>query len=324
MPRRSANRERLVPVVAAMVGNIVIAAAKFVAAFFTGSGAMLAEGVHSVVDTGNQVLLLFGDVRSRRPSDAQHPYGYGRELYFWSLVVAVMLFGIGGGLSIYEGVRHIRRAAMPGDATWNFSVLGVAFVAEATSLRVAWRQLRAQAGARSLWAAFRSSKDPRLFVPLAEDVAALLGICVAATGLLLAYRFAMPVFDGGASVVIGTILAGVAGLLALETRSLLLGEAAGRRVRRRVRRVVRRDPAVAGIAELLTLHIGPEDIAVTLRITMHGDRDVGEASAVIERLKERIAAADSRLRHIAIEVRAAPAPRPSRARRRSRRHGARE
>jgi cation diffusion facilitator family transporter len=312
--RRLANREHLVPVLAAKAGNIAIAIAKFVAALFTGSGAMLAEGVHSVVDTGNQMLLVLGDWRSRRPADAQHPYGYGRELYFWSLVVAILLFGIGGGLSIYEGVRHLRQNAMPRDAAWNFAVLGVAFIAEGASLRVAWRELRRQSSAPTMWAAFRGSKDPRVFVPLAEDVAALLGIAVAAVGLFLAHHYGMPVFDGAASVIIGLILAGVAGVLAAETRSLLLGERAGRTVRRRVRRAVRRDPAVAGVADVVTLHIGPEEIALTLRITMAGGRDVAEATAVVERLKERIAAVDPRLTHIFVEVAAAPDPAPSRRR----------
>src|SRR5512143_2435325 len=240
MTRRDTRQERLLPVIAAMAGNIVIACAKFVAAFFTGIGAMLAEGVHSVVDTGNQALLLLGDWRSRRPSDSQHPFGYGSELYFWSLVVAIMLFGIGGGLSIYEGARHLQRAVLPRDILWNYAVLGIAFVTEGASLCVAWRQFRAQSEVRSLWQAFRDSKDPRVFVPLAEDVAALLGILVAGAGIALAQRLQMPIFDGGASIIIGVILAGVAVLLAVETRSLLLGERADASVLRRVRDVVRR------------------------------------------------------------------------------------
>ncbi|HSP99332.1 MAG TPA: cation diffusion facilitator family transporter [Candidatus Dormibacteraeota bacterium] len=307
MTRCEERHERLLPVIAAMAGNIVIACAKFVAAFFTGSGAMLAEGVHSVVDTGNQVLLLFGDWRSRRPSDSQHPFGYGSELYFWSLVVAIMLFGIGGGLSIYEGVRHLQRAVMPRDILWNYAVLGIAFVAEGASLCVAWRQFRIQSEARQLWQAFRDSKDPRVFVPLAEDVAALLGIGVAGTGIYLAQRFHMPIFDGGASIVIGAILAGVAVLLAVETRSLLLGERADASVLRRVREVVRREPAVAAVEEVVTLHIGPEEIALTLTISMTGEQELEQATLVVDRLKDEIAAVDPRLTRIFIELNAVEA-----------------
>jgi cation diffusion facilitator family transporter len=314
------RRERVFPVIAAMAGNIVIACAKFVAALFTGSGAMLAEGVHSVVDTGNQALLLFGDWRSRRPSDSQHPFGYGRELYFWSLVVAIVLFGIGGGLSIYEGLQHLRRAVMPRDVLWSYAVLGIAFVAEGASLCVAWRQFRIQSEARSLWQAFRDSKDPRVFVPLAEDVAALLGIVVAGAGIFLAQWLRMPVFDGGASVVIGAILAGVAVLLAAETRSLLLGERADASVLRRVREVVRREPAVAGVDEVVTLHIGPEEIALTLTISMTGAQELEQATVVVDRLKEEIAAVDPRLTRIFIELTAAEsAPVRSRSAGRSRR-----
>ena len=301
-----AKRERLLPVIAAMIGNIVIAAAKFLAALFTGSGAMLAEGVHSVVDTGNQALLLFGDWRSRRPSDAEHPLGYGRELYFWSLVVAIVLFGIGGGLSIYEGALHLQRRILPRDVLWNYVVLGVAFVAESASLSVAWRQSRADGGSRSAWLAFRDSKDPRVFVPLAEDVAALLGIAIAATGISLAQWLQVPAFDGAASILIGVLLAGVSVVLAGKTRSLLLGERADPSVRRRVRQVVRREPAVSSLTDVVTLHIGPEDIALTLTITMTGDQALEVVTAVIERLKQEIAAVDPRLTRITIEVDAAP------------------
>ena len=310
-----ASRERLWPVIAAMIGNIVIAVAKFVAAFFTGSGAMLAEGVHSVVDTGNQALLLFGDWRSRRPSDPDHPLGYGRELYFWSLVVVIVLFGVGGGLSIYEGALHLQRNVLPRNPLWNYAVLAVAFVAEGTSLRVAWRQSRADGGGRTAWLAFLHSKDPRVFVPLAEDVAALLGIVVAAAGVFLAHWLRMPAFDGAASVIIGVLLAGVAVVLAAKTRSLLLGERADDSVRRRVRDVIRREPAVAGITEVMTLHIGPEDIALNLTITMMGEQVLDEVTTVVERLKQEIAAVDARLTRIVVEVDAVPRPRLRRRRR---------
>jgi len=310
------RRGSLVPVVAAMTGNLVIAAVKFIAAFVTGSGAMLAEGIHSVADTANQALLLFGDWRSRQPSDRQHPYGYGRELYFWSLVVAVVLFGAGGGLSIYQGVEHLRLAVMPRDEAWNFAVLGVAFVAEGAALRVAWQHFRDEAGPHSWWQSFRDSKDPRIFVPIAEDVAALLGVVVAAAGVYLTHRLRMPVFDAAASIGIGAILAGVAVLLAVESRSLLVGERADPALLRRVRDVVRREPG-ADLAALLTVHIGPEQISATLTVTMARRQTLGAAMEVVERLKTQIGALDPRLIRIVIELRAA-----ARSRRRFRRRAA--
>ncbi len=320
MSEADTGHARRFPVIAALIGNLVIAAAKFVAAFFTGSGAMLSEGIHSVVDTGNQALLLLGDSRSRRPSDAQHPFGHGRELYFWSLVVAVLLFGIGGGLSILQGVQHLRRAVMPRDELWNYAVLAIAFAAEGASLCIAWRHFRSDAGSRSAWQAFRDSKDPRIFVPLAEDVAALLGVIVAAAGVFLAHRLRMPVFDGAASIAIGGILAGVAVLLAVESRSLLVGERADAGVLRRVRDVVRRQPG-ADLADVVTLHIGPEQIALTLTITMAGDQALTEATSIVDRLKADIAAVDARLTRIVIEVNATPQRRAA-SRRRMRRHAA--
>ena len=316
------RRGSLVPVIAAMTGNLVIAAAKLIAAFVTGSGAMLAEGIHSVADTANQALLLFGDWRSRQPSDRQHPFGYGRELYFWSLVVAVVLFGMGGGLSIYEGVQRLPVTVMPRDEAWNFAVLGVAFVAEGASLCVAWRHFRDEAGPRSWWQSFRDSKDPRIFVPLAEDVAALLGVVVAAAGVYLTHRLRMPVFDAAASIGIGAILAGVAVLLAVETRSLLVGERADPALLRRVRDVVRREPG-ADLADLITVHIGPEQISATLTVTMAGEQTLGAAMEVVEGLKAQIAALDSRLIRIVIELQAAqPRSSASRSRRRFRRRAA--
>jgi cation diffusion facilitator family transporter len=317
----SATR-RVVPVIAALTGNLVIAVAKLVAAFVTGSGAMLAEGIHSVADTANQALLLFGDWRSRQPSDRQHPFGYGRELYFWSLVVAVVLFGMGGGLSIHQGVQRLRIAVMPTDEAWNFAVLGVAFVAEGASLRVAWRHFREEAGPRSWWQSFRDSKDPRIFVPLAEDVAALLGVIVAVAGVYLTHRLHMPVFDAAASIGIGAILAGVAVLLAVETRSLLVGERADPALLRRVRDVVRREPG-ADLADLVTVHIGPEQISATLAVTMARGQTLGAALEVVERLKTRIAALDARLIRIVIELKAVqPTRSPARPRRRFHRRAA--
>src|SRR5262245_40080202 len=162
---------------------------------------MLSEGIHSIADSGNQILLLIGEWRARRPPDEIHPFGYGREMYFWSLVVALVLFGVGGGLSVYEGLRHAGGAIR--DPFWNYVVLAIAFAAEGTSFVITVREFHRRRGRTPLWQAFRASKDPRIFVPLAEDTAALVGIVVAATGVYLSHRLDMPAIDAGASVVIG-------------------------------------------------------------------------------------------------------------------------
>ena len=197
-------------VVAAMIANAVIAVAKFTASAITGSSAMLSEGIHSVADTGNQALLLFGNRRSHRPADRQHPFGYGPELYFWSLIVAMILFGLGGGFSIYEGIAHLKHPEVPQDPVWNYAVLALAFVVEATALRVALKQLAGKGTGKSLWQRVRDSEDPRVFVPVAEDTSALAGVVVAFLGIYLAQALDLPVLDAAASIVIGFLLAAVA------------------------------------------------------------------------------------------------------------------
>jgi len=289
-------------VFAAMLGNLCIAAAKFIAAAFTGSSAMLSEGIHSVVDTGNQALLLVGDRRSRRPPDELHPFGHGRELYFWSLVVAIVLFGFGGGLSLYEGILHLRRAPEPGDPVWNYVVLAVAFAAEGASLSVALRELRRRWGTTPLWRSFRASKDPRIFVPLAEDVAALLGLTVALIGVLLSQLLAMPVFDALSSMLIGVILGAVALILATETRGLLVGERADARIMRRIHAAAAHDPAVKEVRQALTIHTSPDQIYLNLAVYFRRNVSIEEMAAAVERLKRRVKAADPRIARIFVEV----------------------
>jgi len=296
------NRRATRAVIAAMLGNLCIAAAKFLAAGFSGSSAMLSEGIHSVLDTGNQALLLVGDRRSRKPPDDLHPFGHGRELYFWSLVVAIVLFGVGGGLSIYQGIIHLRHAPEPGNPVWNYVVLAVAFAAESASLSVALRELRRRWGKTSLWRSFRASKDPRVFVPLAEDIAALLGLTVALIGVLLSQLLEMPVFDAVSSMLIGLILAAVALVLATETRGLLVGERADARILRRIHSAAARDPAVKEIRQALTIHTSPDQIYLNLAVDFRRNVSIAEMSAAVERLKRRVEAADPRIARIFVEV----------------------
>lgn len=291
---------------AAMVANAIIAVAKFTAAGITGSSAMFSEGIHSVADTGNQGLLLFGDRRSRKPADRRHPFGYGPEMYFWSLIVAMILFGLGGGFSLYEGISHLDHPSPPGNPAWNYSVLGVAFVVEAIALKVALDHLAAGAQEPGLWRRVKASKDPRVYVPVAEDAAALLGVVVAFLGIFLARWLDAPVLDAVASIVIGLILAGVAVFLASETRALMVGESIVGELQERIRSVCEGDEAVDEVVQMRGIHLGPDEILLALELRF-GD---GEASAgeVVDRIERRVKEVDPRLTRVLVEPAGADAP----------------
>ena len=300
--QRQTARQTTRVVLAAMFANLAIAIAKFVAAAFTGSSAMLAEGIHSVADTGNQSLLLIGERLSRKPPDAEHPFGHGRELYFWSLVVAIVLFGLGGGLSFYQGYAHLGQSEAIGNAAWSYAVLGVSFAAEGASWIVAMREFERRRGNRAAWRAFRESKDPRVFIPLAEDTAALLGLTAAFAGVFLSRHFSMPALDAVASMVIGVILAVVALVLARETRSLIVGEPASENTVRAIRDAVAADPAVAGVDEVVTMHSSPDSIFLNVEVRFRADARVSELAKAIERVRHRIRAVDRRISRVFVEV----------------------
>jgi cation diffusion facilitator family transporter len=287
---------------AAIIGNGLIAVTKFIAAAISGSSAMLSEGVHSLVDTGNGGLLLLGLKRGKRPADEAHPYGYGKEVYFWTLLVAMLIFAGGGGVSIYEGIRHIRHPTPAGDPTMAFIVLGLAFLFEGAAWTVAWREFRSSKGPASTWQAIRHEKDPTSFAVLLEDSAALAGIVVAAVGIGLGHWLEMPVLDGVASVVIGLILVGVAVVLARETRGLLVGESAREGLVSNVRRVAEEDDAVIGVERLLSMHMGPEDVLVNLDLRFRSDLDIEEVAAAVRRIERRIKAENPRVRYLFMEM----------------------
>jgi cation diffusion facilitator family transporter len=289
-------------VVAAIAGNLAIAVTKFIAAAMTGSSAMLTEGIHSVVDTGNGGLLLLGMHRSRRRADEQHPFGYGQELYFWTLVVAILIFALGGGMSIYEGIKHIQHPAEVKDPTVNYIVLGLAMVFEGSSWRVAFRVFRQRMGSRSLWQAIRAAKDPVPFAVLFEDSAALLGLVVAFLGIWLGHLLDNPSFDGAASVVIGVILAGVAWLLARESQGLLLGESAQPEVVEGIRALCREHPSVLQVKETLTMHMGPEDILLNLGLEFSHDLGADGVERVVDELERSIQGQYPHVKRIFIEV----------------------
>lgn len=281
----ASSKSRIV-VYAALVGNGAIAIAKFFAAAITGSSALLAEGVHSVADTGNQALMLLGLKRAEKPADRTHPFGYGKEVFFWGFVAAIVLFALGAGLSIYEGVTHLLHPAELKDPLPNYIVLGFAAVFEAGATSFAVRELLRRKGGRGVIETIRESKDPSLFVVLFEDCAALVGIAVAAIGVFLADRTGNPAFDAGASIVIGLILAVVSLWLAWETRGLLVGEAARTSLLEGVRRIVREDESIERVGKLLTMHMGPEKVLVVMSVDFRPDlpaEEIVHAAAELER-----------------------------------------
>jgi cation diffusion facilitator family transporter len=296
---------RPIAVYGAIVANFGIAIGKFIAAAMTGSSAMLSEGIHSVVDTGNQGLLLLGIRRSRAPADEDHPFGHGKELYFWSLVVAVVLFGVGGGLAIYEGIVRVLSPAPIEDPLVSYVVLGLAFVLEASSFTVAVRELIKEAAGRSLVRTVRYSKDPSLPTVLFEDSAALIGLVVAFAGILLAEVTGDSRFDGVGSLAIGLVLAIVAVVLAYESRGLLIGERAEPELVERIRAAVAADPAVVALLDLRTMHVGPRRVLVNLRATFSGPSG-GDVEQAVARLRERLGEIDGGLLDVTIEPVAAP------------------
>ena len=275
-------------VYAALAGNFAIAITKFVAAMLTGSSAMLSEGVHSLVDTGNQALLLYGLKRSQLPPDRTHPFGYGRELYFWGFIVAVLLFSLGAGVSFYEGFTHILHPEPATDLLTAYVVLGVAAVFEGTSWFVALREFRRTKGNRDYLDAIHESKDPSVFTVLFEDSAALLGILVAFLGISGASFLSMPVLDGVASVGISVILAVAAILLARESKGLLMGEPAAPEMERLILQIARSDAAVEHANGVVTVHLGPRQVFVALSIDFRDDLTGHEVELCVERLERAI------------------------------------
>ncbi|WP_139924901.1 cation diffusion facilitator family transporter [Hymenobacter sp. DG01] len=290
-----------VAIVAALAANLAIAVIKFVAAAFTGSSAMVAEGIHSLVDTANEWLLLLGLHRSQRPASEKRPFGYGKELYFWSFIVAICIFAIGGGISMYEGIEHLRHPVPPGEPTWNYVVLGVAFLFDGASFLVARRTFNAQRGRRRFWAAFRGSKDPSVFVVLFEDAADLLGLLVAFLGVFLGHQLQNPYLDGVASVLIGLMLVVVAGLLLRENKSLLLGEPAEAELLENICHLVQADAAVVSTAAPLSSYLSPHDILLVLQVEFQPHLLAPELSAAISRLQAMVQARYPDIGHLFIQ-----------------------
>jgi cation diffusion facilitator family transporter len=286
---------------AAIAGNLAIAATKLVAAAFTGSSAMLSEGIHSIVDTGNGGLLLLGHRLSQKPPDANHPFGHGMELYFWSLVVAILIFALGGGMSVYEGVTHLAHPQVH-HSIWNYLVLGFAIVFESISFYFAFRAFRKEMGKHGVYETIRTSKDPATFTVLFEDTAALLGLLVAFVGIFLGQLLENPYLDGVASIIIGVILAVVAGFLAYESKGLLIGEAVDPEVLKSIRTIAGEDPAVHAVRKSLTMHFSPNDVMLTLDIGFKKHLTAEKIAAAVNRLEKKIRDRHPEIKHIFIEA----------------------
>lgn len=301
-PAASPAAETPLTVIGAILANLVIALAKFAAAFASGSSAMLAEGIHSSVDTGNELLLLVGLRRSRRPADRSHPLGYGMELYFWSLMVAVLLFGIGGGFSIYEGVHRLGHPPERGSVVWNYIVLGVSLLAEGASWAIAGRAIVRHERGRNFWQKLHHSKDPSKFMVLGEDTAALLGVLVAFVGVFLGERLHATWPDAVASIIIGSILCGVALYLIWETKGLLIGEGAAPEVVAGVRRLTQEQSGVRSVQRPVTVHLGPEEVLVILDVEFEPTLGAERVALAIDEIEHRIRATYPEMRHILIEA----------------------
>jgi cation diffusion facilitator family transporter len=287
---------------AALFGNAAIAATKFGASAFTGSSAMLSEAIHSLVDTGNQVLLLFGLRRSGRKPDDEHPFGYGLQLYFWAFVVAIIIFGLGGGLSIWEGIEKIREPHALEHAWVNYIVLGVAMLIEGGVWRVAFREFKKTKGRQTWIGAVRTSKDPMVFTVLFEDSAAMLGLMAALIGIFLAQTLGMPVLDGVASVVIGLILVVTASFLAYECQGLLTGEAVKPGIRRNLHAIAAEADGVLGVNELLTMHFGPQNVLVALSLDFRDELPAGHVERTVTAIERKMKAAHPEVKRIFVEA----------------------
>jgi len=298
-----ATRESKGVIYAAIIANIAIAVCKFAAAAVTGSSAMLAEAFHSTADTGNELLLLWGIKRSARPPDSLHPYGHGKVLYFYSLLVAVYIFGVGGGLAVHEGISHLKHPEIPSHPGWNYAVLALAAVFDFYSWRISYRELRARKDPNeSTWDEIKGGKDPTVFTVFLEDSAGLLGVFLAFLAIFLGRQFNNPYLDPIASIVIGLVLAVLAVFLGRESGALLVGERTNRARIEHLNEIIRADPAVEEVGDLLTMQLGPEQVLLTVNIQFRRKLTLEQLESAIERIEARIRQEQPSVQRIFIEA----------------------
>jgi cation diffusion facilitator family transporter len=292
-------------VYAALIGNVLVAASKFIAASISGSSAMLTEAIHSSADTANQVLLLIGNKRSRAPADAGHAFGYGMEIYFWTFVVAVMVLLAGGVVSLYEGIVQLRQPEPIRSPAISLGVLALSLVFEGSSLAVGYREYRRIVCGRKvdgesvgLWRFIVLSKDPNLYESLLEDSAALIGICFAATGVAASAYLGWLWADGVASIAIGVLLVVDSYVIALATRSLIAGESASPLVQQDIQRALDHVEPPVPIAQLDTLQLGPRCVLIAVTLTRDPDRAAKDFERDVDRLTKALKKADERITHV--------------------------
>ena len=287
---------------AAMGANLAIAITKFIAASLTGSSAMMSEGIHSVVDTVDQLVLLLGIRRSKKPADASHPFGYGQELYFWTFIVALLVFAIGGGMSIYQGIIHLINPSPLEDPKWNYIVLAIAILLEGFSWIIALREFLPTKGRQNFWQAIKNSKDPTVLTILCEDTAAILGLIVAFIGIFLGHLFNNLYLDGIASIIIGIILAIVAVVLARESKGLLVGESAAPKTIANIRSLSKTEPGVKEVVRILTMQLAPQEVLLNLEIQFAQNLTGEEIALTVESLEIKIRQMHPEIKQIFIEA----------------------
>ena len=295
-------------VLTAIAANVAIAAGKFTAFAFTGSSAMLSEAIHSLVDTGNSSLLVLGQRQSRRPPDEQHPFGHGKELYFWSLLVALLIFLIGGGASLVEGFRHLQHPEPIDHPLWSYLTLGLALLFEGYSLVVGLREFHHAEGRPASWAAIHASKDPTVFTVIFEDTAALAGLLLALFGTLASQFLGWTRADGLASILIGLTLMSVAVLLVIESKALLIGEGAPRSTLQEIRRLAEVQPGVVRAGYPFTQYFGPENVLLTLNVHFAAALTRDGIEQTIDRIETSLHATFPHIRHIFIEANSLRSP----------------
>ncbi|MEO8820510.1 MAG: cation diffusion facilitator family transporter [Ginsengibacter sp.] len=287
----------------ALISNALIAVIKFIAAFFSGSSAMLSEGIHSLVDTSNEFLLLLGIKRSKRPADKKHPFGYGQELYFWSLIVSVLVFGLGGGMSIYEGISHIGNPKPLTDVFWNYLVLGSAFIFEAISITISIKGfLKHSHHKGNFFQKLRASKDPGFFLVIYEDAADIAGLIIAFAGVTLSHYFHEPLLDGLASILIGIVLTIIAIIMIIESHNLLIGESAELYILEELEYLLTNDDDVVVVQTPLTMQLSPDEILLALNLEFKKELNGSEIVDSIYRLETLIKQKFPEIKRIYIEA----------------------
>jgi cation diffusion facilitator family transporter len=293
-------------IIAALIGNTLISITKFGAAAFTGSSAMMSEGIHSLVDTGNQILLLYGIKQASKPADAEFPFGYGKEIYFWSFIVAILIFALGGGISIYEGILHLDHPEPIKNPMINYVVLGLAMIFEGAAWTFAFKEFNRVKGKWGYLEAIQRAKDPSIFVVLFEDSAAMLGLGVAFAGVALSQYTGILWFDAAASIIIGLILFGTAIWLAYETKGLLIGESANHSTIKGVRDILENYSDIEHVNEILTMHMGPDFILANISVDFDDSKTADQIETTVAEIDRLIKQQIPQIKRIFIEAEKRP------------------